>query len=909
MRAVHGVAAVFLLVAAWAQAAELPGSFGHYTPARQFTEHVSSTLYLPMRDGVRLAVRVTRPARDGQAAPGRFPVLWQHALTITESADSTAEPTAAGLSHLPALTAYGYVVVQVARRGNGQSFGTRRGYNDRTEDDDAYEVTEWLAAQPWSDGAVGIYGCSNTGDAAMHALSARPPHLRAVFAGCFSWSKYDAMRRGGIFAQWGTGPQRTLEEDMQQQPVAADPERHLLREAAEEHQKSTDLLALWKGLPYRDSWSPLVDTRFWAESSVSSYAAQLRQLQVPVYILGGWHDELRDQGLIALLNIPGARILIGPWKHCENPEFELLQEIHRFFDTHLKSIDTGLANEPRVHYYVMNGVGSGAWQTSGAWPVPASHHQRWYMVAHHNLASAAPSQAATEKFTVHTSVDCPQGGVGPFMQPCHIAGEGLSLTNKSLPDDLTIVGNPVVSLPVSADRPEVNLFAYLEDVAPDGQVTVITEGRLKSSLRAEAIPPFEVPGTPWHRGFAQDAELLRPAEYATLHFDLMPTAYIVRKNHRLQLTLMGADYRERARDPNTEGAVISVRSSPAEAAWLDVPVGVAPALATGQQADNVTSGPKIPADTPKGLADTPMVPADTPKVPADAPKVPADTPMGSGPHPAVMEVDASLPTHTLYHPVDLAAAGRLPVVLWGNGACWNAGDSFRWFLSDIASYGYLVIALGPIADFKRPLAPATMAPIPPGSATVRDAAKLPPPATHSSELIDALNWAVAIEAKEGHKLYHRLNTTAIAVMGQSCGGVQAIEASADPRVRTSVIWNSGLFREPTSMAGGKSLTKEDLRKLHAPTAYISGDAEDIAFVNANEDFDVIQNIPVFRAYGRGVLHTGTYGERNGGEFAGVAVGWLNWQLKGDRRARAMFVGPDCGLCVNPHWVVRARNLN
>ena len=77
MRAVHGVAAVFLLVAAWAQAAELPGSFGHYTPARQFTEHVSSTLYLPMRDGVRLAVRVTRPARDGQAAPGRFPVLFR----------------------------------------------------------------------------------------------------------------------------------------------------------------------------------------------------------------------------------------------------------------------------------------------------------------------------------------------------------------------------------------------------------------------------------------------------------------------------------------------------------------------------------------------------------------------------------------------------------------------------------------------------------------------------------------------------------------------------------------------------------------------------------------------------------------------------------------------------------------
>jgi len=70
---------------------------------------------------------------------------------------------------VPSLTEYGYVVVQVARRGNGQSFGVRRGYNDRTEDDDAYEMKEWLARQPWSNETVGIYGCSNTGDAAMHA--------------------------------------------------------------------------------------------------------------------------------------------------------------------------------------------------------------------------------------------------------------------------------------------------------------------------------------------------------------------------------------------------------------------------------------------------------------------------------------------------------------------------------------------------------------------------------------------------------------------------------------------------------------------------------------------------------------------------------------------------------------------
>jgi hypothetical protein len=138
--------------------------------------------------------------------------------------------------------------------------------------------------------------------------------------------------------------------------------------------------------------------------------------------------------------------------------------------------------------------------------------------------------------------------------------------------------------------------------------------------------------------------------------------------------------------------------------------------------------------------------------------------------------------------------------------------------------------------------------------------------------------------------------------------VQAIEASADPRVRTTMVWNSGLFNQPTAMAGGKTLTKENLKLLHGPTAYISGDAEDIAFVNANDDFDHIDTVPLLRAYGRGITHGGTYNNRNGGELAGVAVAWLNWQLKGDARAAKMFVGPDCGLCVNPHWVVRSKHL-
>ena len=235
--------------------------------------------------------------------------------------------------------------------------------------------------------------------------------------------------------------------------------------------------------------------------------------------------------------------------------------------------------------------------------------------------------------------------------------------------------------------------------------------------------------------------------------------------------------------------------------------------------------------------------------------VPANTPLGSGPFKAIMEADPGLPGHTVYRPQSLAGmfGQKLPIVVWGNGACVNAGNRFRWFLSEIASYGFLAVAVGPIgpSSVEAPPRPAGVAERPPTPPTG-------PPETRTAQLIEGLNWAIAENERPASPYYHRLDTAKIAIMGQSCGGVQAIEASADPRVTTSVIWNSGLFTEPTTMAGGKAMTKDDLKLLHAPTAYISGDPQDVAYPNSNDDFERLNHIPVLRAYEKGVGHSGTY---------------------------------------------------
>ena len=157
-----------------------------------------------------------------------------------------------------------------------------------------------------------------------------------------------------------------------------------------------------------------------------------------------------------------------------------------------------------------------------------------------------------------------------------------------------------------------------------------------------------------------------------------------------------------------------------------------------------------------------------------------------------------------------------------------------------------------------------------------------------------------------------LNTLAVAVMGQSCGGLQAIAVGGDRRIKTVVIWNSGVFNSasgaPAGMPTLSGATKASLAKIHAPMAYFIGGPTDIAFANAEDDFKRIQGIPVFKA-DLNVGHAGTYAQPNGGWFGEVGAAWLNWRLKGDREAGKLFDGPRCGLCVDPAWTVEKKNMN
>lgn len=244
----------------------------------------------------------------------------------------------------------------------------------------------------------------------------------------------------------------------------------------------------------------------------------------------------------------------------------------------------------------------------------------------------------------------------------------------------------------------------------------------------------------------------------------------------------------------------------------------------------------------------------------------------------IMEADPGIPTHTVIRPEPLGKF-KHPIMAWGEGGCGKSGNigMFSALFMEFASHGILVIADGP-----------------PGNGPTMAGQDAGP-------LLFGLEWAIKENERPCSQYYHKLDVTKLAVSGQSCGGLMAIDAATDPRITTAFPYNSGLFARDQAT----------YEKLHAPMAIFDGGPDDIAYANGLADFNAIDTIPILFANPTSCssnAHVCTFFDEHAGEFGRAGVGWLRWHLLNDQgpTGKGVFIGDGCGIC-GSEWDIMWKN--
>ncbi|HYY56844.1 MAG TPA: CocE/NonD family hydrolase, partial [Pyrinomonadaceae bacterium] len=382
--------------------------------APQYKEAVVQSLYIRMRDGVRVAVDVVLP-KDLPASE-RIPAI------VEQTRYWRAKKGQGPNSYQRLFASYGYAMVLVDVRGTGASFGSWPTPWSRDEIKDGGEIVDWISRQPWSNGKVGAMGNSYGGNAAL--LINVPNHraLKAVIARHYEFDEYrDVPYPGGILNDWlvKTWNEFNHQLDLNQgvRPVDEDKDGSLLIEAIKSHAANIDLYKGAQQVAYRD------DRPFNSFSiddfSVHSYGQEIERSGAAINSWGGWFDAgTADACIKSFMTLKNPqRAIIGAWNHggsqnaspYSSATSEAVRqplEWLRFFDYYLKGIDTGVMRQERtLLYYTM---GEEKWKETKTWPVAGSRALRWYMTAEQALSPDAPA-ASTGADTYKVDFDATTG--------------------------------------------------------------------------------------------------------------------------------------------------------------------------------------------------------------------------------------------------------------------------------------------------------------------------------------------------------------------------------------------------------------------------------------------------------------------------------------------------------------------
>ncbi|AMY07619.1 Cocaine esterase [Luteitalea pratensis] len=527
--------------------------------ASPFTERILIDHHkaIPMRDGVTVYADVYRPSREG-----RFP-----AIVVRTPYGVQREATGVH-DRMISLARMGYAVVNVDVRGRYESEGTWDPF--RAEAKDGYDVVEWAAKQPWTNGKVATQGGSYLGHTQWATLGEAPPSLVAAFPAVASTNLYaNWVTHGGAFhlafnfgwavvrmpfrimqPQWYfTGPDAAPELRYEQMLM------HLPLETMDERAFQHPVKH-WRDWVTHDSY----DAYWKAVSDEEKFA----KVNVPVMAQGGWFDIFLPGTIDGFVGVRkhGAnerarsltRMVIGPWGHGPSRKYgdldfgpdadrTLFEYETRWHDFHLKGVKNGIDTDAPVQIFYM---GVNKWRGEAEWPVPGTQYTRWYLQPGGGLAPAAPAGEGSSTYRYDPNDPVPTTGgnnccgsptiAGPVDQkPLDGRADIVRFTSELLKEPVTIGGPVAMDLHATTDGKDTDWMVKLVDVSPDGKAYPMAEGILRARYRDGLDKPT----------------LLTAGQPYRYTVGMVGTAVVFLPGHRIRVDISSSNFPQFDRNLNT----------------------------------------------------------------------------------------------------------------------------------------------------------------------------------------------------------------------------------------------------------------------------------------------------------------------------------------------------------------------
>jgi uncharacterized protein len=525
---------------------------GDISPRQTSDTRVQHNLRVPMRDGVELSLDLIRPDIEGP-----LPVV-----LVRTPYDKVMERT--GKEFYEKLAQRGYIVAVQDVRGRFNSDGEFFPYFN--EHDDGYDTVEWIAAQDWCDGNIGMTGGSYVGQTPWFAASRRPPHLKAIapivsppgtlwrnepiYGGAFLLGLGEWLVGMGL-RSWQVGEFMGIFSEQQDYfealPLASLPER------------AGTTSTWWPEMMKHPTFDD-----FWKRGSYDNWS----EIAAPALNITGWWDmnfpgaplnfeNMRREGATPDSR-DGQKLVIGPWPHWVNKHrsrndvdfgehavIELDDYITRFFDRWLKGARNGIDDEKPVYIFVL---GANEWWAEDAWPLPDTEQVPFYLHSggaanslkgDGGLSTAEPAAEPADEYRydpadpVRILWGLHDGPVDDRLPSTR--DDVLCYTSEELSEPLDVVGWVTMRLWASSSALDTDWHARLVDVYPDGSARFLCHGVLRARFRDSLEQPT----------------LLEPGRPYLFEFTMNATGNRFLPGHRIRLELTSSWFTQYDRNTNS----------------------------------------------------------------------------------------------------------------------------------------------------------------------------------------------------------------------------------------------------------------------------------------------------------------------------------------------------------------------